>query len=109
MSKRKQKTTVYISMEGHREKCFYDFLYDIFRPRDNHVNITSCPNFGGNSDRILSQALRMKSNYDRVYAWFDEDVQLTLDLRNCLGNAWGVNIEQNVLDKDLQRTYNIKK
>lgn len=106
--KRSQKTTVYVSLEGRRERVFYDHLYDLYDPKSNNINITENPKYGGSSDIILAQAIKMKNNYKRVYAWFDEDIQLSAEIKEELSSAWGIPYTHmaNLLDRDLQRLCN---
>lgn len=107
--KRKQKTTVYISLEGKKEKAFFDFLDAIYSPKENSININLSPKYGGSSDTILRQALKMKDNYDKVYAWFDEDLKLSDEIKERLSQAWAVEkFDGNIKDCDLQSTYNLE-
>lgn len=105
--KKKVKTTVYISLEGVREKAFYDYLEEALLTKDSNINITISPKRGGTSDTILQQAIKMKDCYDRVYAWFDEDVSLSDEMRKKLAEAWGYSqFPANIKDSELQRIYN---
>lgn len=61
--KKKVKTTVYISLEGVREKAFYDYLEESLLTKDSNINITISPKRGGTSDTILQQAIKMKDCY----------------------------------------------
>ncbi|MCL2468758.1 MAG: hypothetical protein FWF24_00785 [Alphaproteobacteria bacterium] len=108
--KRKIKATVYVSLEGKRERAFFDFLYELYDPKTNNINITPSPKYGGNSSTILSQAIKKKNNYNQVYAWFDEDVSLSVEVKQALACAWGRELKdlKHVADKDLQRQLNSK-
>jgi len=108
--KRKQKTTVYVALEGKREKAFYEFLLSIYnKPHEKSKHINLDPNYGGNSNAILQRALRMKNNYNEVYAWFDEDVKLSQKSKDKLAEAWGIRrLGKEVKDLDLQEKYNSK-
>ena len=105
--RKKVKTTVYISLEGVREKAFYDYLEESLLPKSSNINITISPRRGGTSDTILQQAIKMKNCYDKVYAWFDEDVPLSNEMRQKLAEAWGYDhFCENVKDSALQGVYN---
>jgi len=112
--KRKQKKTVYISLEGYREKAFYDFLYEIHKPKENGINLNIGKNRGGSSDVILLDAIKKKNNCEEVYAWFDEDVVITNDTKRILAEHWNVPVEQiedflTTEDRELQKKYNSDK
>jgi hypothetical protein len=105
--KRKKKTTVYIVFEGKREEKFYCFLKRKYKPESVHIN--SNPEYGGSSDKIVQQALNMKNNYNKVYAWFDEDKSLSAEIRAELAKAWNIDkseLSEEVKDSDLQSEYN---
>lgn len=106
--KRPQRWTVYIVKEGERrEQGFFEFLRELYCPREHGINITSYPGNGGTSTSLLKEALRCKDNYCRVYAWFDEDVPLDNSVKIQLANVWGSQpFSSNIPDKDLQPTYN---
>ena len=70
--KRKQKTTVFVSLEGKREKVFLNFLEQLYNPSQNNIHINFSDVTGGHSNSILARAIKSSSNYDRVYAIFDE-------------------------------------
>jgi hypothetical protein len=105
--KRKQKTTVYVALEGKRERTFFDFLDNLYEPKENSINITISPRYGGSSDTILLQSIKMKNNYDKVFAWFDEDIKLSKEARDVLSQAWRVEIDNNIKDCDLQYKCNM--
>jgi hypothetical protein len=106
--KRKQKQTVYVSLEGKRERAFFDFLKDLYKPCENNINITPDKRTGGSSDTILTHALNKIHNQDKVFALFDEDVALSEEIREKLAKAWCVEggFASDVKDKDLQAAYN---
>ena len=108
--KRKQRTTVYVVKEGERrEQGFYEFLYELYLPTQHNLSITTPGHrgFGGSSDSLVSEGLRVKDNYDRVYVWFDEDVPLSPKIRKQLETAWRCRpISADILDKDLQQYCN---
>ena len=111
--KRKQRTTVYVVKEGERrEQGFYEFLYELYSPNTHNLSITTPGHkgFGGSSDSLVLAGLRVKDNYDRVYVWFDEDVPLSSEIRNLLGEAWQCGpISADICDKDLQQQCNIQR
>lgn len=109
--KRRVKWTVYLVKEGERrEQGFYEFLYNLYQPKQRGININSSKENGGSSSSLLYTALRMKNNYHRVFAWIDEDVKLSKEARNVLAQAWNVSaFPDSVKDKDLQRMYNKEK
>jgi hypothetical protein len=105
--KRKQKTTIYISFEGKREKAFFSFLEELYKPKEANIHITAYPKYGGNSDTILMQAIKMKNNYDKVYAWFDEDIALSNEIKKTLAQIWYLqDFSMKVQDSQLQVKYN---
>lgn len=109
--KRPEKWTVYVVKEGEkREQGFYEFVHDLCQPKKRDINITSSNNNGGSSSSLLYAALKMKNNYRRVFAWIDEDVKLSAEVRADLAKAWNVPpFSEEVEDKDLQRLYNKEK
>jgi hypothetical protein len=105
--KRKRKISVYIAIEGKREKEFFDFLKGIYKPEDHDIAITGEEPKGGSSDAILLKAIK-KQDYKRSIAWFDEDVPLTSQSAIELANCWNVE-EEKVLacpSKELQSKFN---
>jgi hypothetical protein len=106
--KRKQKTTVYVALEGKREKVFYDFLFSMYKPDEKLKHINFDPDCGGSPDAILQRALRTKNNYDEVYAWFDEDKKLLQKSKDESAKAWGIHhgFDKEVKDSYLQEKYN---
>lgn len=101
---RKVKTTVSVSLEGKRELAFFDYLCDLFySPETSHITVEE--KFGGDSDSIVERAIK-KSSYDKSFAWFDEDVKLSTEVRNSLGKCWMQELDASVPDKDLQKIYN---
>lgn len=106
--KRAQRWTVYIVKEGERrEQGFFEFLREIYNPRENGINITSFPGNGGTSTSLLKEALRRKDNYCRVYAWLDEDVPLDNSVKMQLAKAWGIKqFKSEISDNVLQGIYN---
>lgn len=101
---RKVKTTVSVSLEGKRELAFFDYLCDLFyNPETSHITVER--KFGGDSDSIVERAIR-KSSYDKSFAWFDEDVKLSSEVRRSLEECWRQKFDASVPDKDLQKTYN---
>ena len=111
--KRKQRTTVYVVKEGERrEQGFYEFLYELYSPTEHNLSITTPGHkgFGGSSDSLVLEGLRVKDNYDKVYVWFDEDMPLSPKIRKMLGNAWRCGtISADILDKDLQQFCNLSR
>ena len=111
--KRKQRTTVYVVKEGERrEQGFYEFLYELYSPNTHNLSITTPGHkgFGGSSDSLVLEGLRVKDNYDRVYVWFDEDVPLSPKVRKMLGNAWRCGpIAADISDKGLQHQCNLQR
>ncbi len=105
--KRKIKISRYISIEGERERKFFNFLCSLYNPKENDINIqTNSKITGGTSDSILEQAIKECNNRDKCFAWFDEDVSLSKNTRNILNGKWCCEIDKNTKDKDLQKTYN---
>ena len=101
---RKVKTTVSVSLEGKRELAYFDYLCDLFyNSETSHITVEE--KFGGDSDSIVERAIK-KSSYDKSFAWFDEDVKLSTEVRNSLGKCWMQELDASVPDKDLQKTYN---
>ncbi len=107
--KRKQKTTVFVSLEGKREKVFLNFLEQLYNPSQNNIHINFSDVTGGHSNSILARAIKSSSNYDRVYAIFDEVKPLSEDIRDSLAKIWYTDFQQIVKDKDLQQKYNVAK
>ena len=107
--KRKQKTTVFVSLEGKREKVFLNFLEQLYNPSQNNIHINFSDVTGGHSNSILARAIKSSSNYDRVYAIFDEVKPLSEDIRDSLAKIWHTDFQQIVKDKDLQQKYNVAK
>lgn len=107
--KRKQKTTVFVSLEGKREKIFLNFLEQLYNPSQNNIHINFSDITGGHSNSILARAIKSSSNYDRVYAIFDEVKPLSEEFRNSLAKIWHTDFQQTVKDKDLQQKYNAAK
>ena len=102
--RRKVKTTVSVSFEGKRELAFFEYLCDLFyNDKTRHINVDD--KFGGDSDSIVERAIR-KSSYDKSFAWFDEDVKLSPEVRKSLAKCWMQEFDPSVPDKDLQKTYN---
>ena len=102
--RRKVKTTVSVSFEGKRELSFFEYLCDLFyNDKTRHINVDD--KFGGDSDSIVERAIK-KSSYDKSFAWFDEDVKLSPEVRESLEDCWRQKFDASVPDKDLQKTYN---
>ncbi len=105
--KRKQKTTVFVSLEGKREKVFLNFLEQLYKPNENNIHINFSDVTGGHSNSILARAIKSSSNYDKVYAIFDEVKPLSEEIRSSLSKVWySDEFSSNTKDKDLQQEYN---
>ncbi len=97
---RNKKTSVFIALEGKREKTFLYFLQSLFDP-DKKINLNIHPDLGGTSNAILDRVLKAPG-YDKIYAWFDEDDKLDSDRKCELGKRWMVEINSDIEDKNLQ-------
>lgn len=102
---RNKKQSVFIALEGKREKTFLYFLQSIF-DSDKKINLNIHPDLGGTSNAILDRALRAPG-YDKIYAWFDEDDKLDSDRICELEKRWKVEINSDTNDKNLQ-SLNVK-
>ncbi len=108
---RTRKSTVYISMEGDREIVFYQYLGELYNPKNNGINITRSTNTGGTPDRVINDALK-NLHYNKTYAWFDEDTQVgnsdNFNVYEGLRKAWNINqeIDKKIPSKDLMNIYN---
>ena len=98
--KRNKKQSVFIALEGKRERTFLYFLQSIF-DSEKRINLNIHPDLGGTSNAILARALKAPG-FDKIYAWFDEDDKLYTDWKSELGKRWKVTIGASVSDKELQ-------
>ena len=98
--KRNKKQSVFIALEGKRERTFLYFLQSIF-DSEKRINLNIHPDLGGTSNAILVRALKAPG-FDKIYAWFDEDDKLDTDWKSELGKRWKVTIGASVSDKELQ-------
>lgn len=98
--KRNKKQSVFIALEGKRERTFLYFLQSIF-DSEKRINLNIHPDLGGTSNAILARALKAPG-FDKIYAWFDEDDKLDTDWKSELGKRWKVTIGASVSDKELQ-------
>lgn len=98
--KRNKKQSVFIALEGKRERTFLHFLQSVF-DSEKRINLNIHPDLGGTSNAILDRALKAPG-YDKIYAWFDEDDKLSADRKCELSERWRVDIDPNVPDKELQ-------
>lgn len=98
--KRNKKQSVFIALEGKRERTFLYFLQSIF-DSEKRINLNIHPDLGGTSNAILARALKAPG-VDKIYAWFDEDDKLDTDWKSELGKRWKVTIGASVSDKELQ-------
>lgn len=98
--KRNKKQSVFIALEGKRERNFLYFLQSVFDP-EGRINLNIHPDLGGTSNAILDRALKAPG-YDKIYAWFDEDDKLSADRKSELSVRWRVDIDSDVQDKELQ-------
>lgn len=108
---RTRKSTVYISMEGDREIVFYQYLVELYNPKNNGINITRSPNTGGTPDRVINDTLK-NLHYNKTYAWFDEDTPIgnsdNFNVYEGLRVAWNLKeeIDITIPSKDLMNIYN---
>ena len=98
--KRNKKQSVFIALEGKRERTFLYFLQSIF-DSEKRINLNIHPDLGGTSNAILARALKAPG-FDKIYAWFDDDDKLDTDWKSELGKIWKVTIGASVSDKELQ-------
>ena len=112
--KRVRKLTVFGCVEGDREKCFLDFLREIYQPDANNIALYPELSAGGTPDRIVTSALQ-KCDRDKSFAWFDEDFEpnypLSREVRESLAIYWNIPNGQKTEFykcplKDLQNRYN---
>lgn len=99
--KRKKEKTVFIVLEGKREKVFIDYLVELFDSQKT-IKLKFHPDFGGSSDAILDRALK-NCFYDKVFVLFDEDTSLSRDRIEVLETFWHINIPSGTQDRDLYR------
>lgn len=99
--KRKKEKTVFVVLEGKREKYFIDHLVELFDPQKT-VKLKFHPDFGGSSDAILDRALK-NCFYDKVFVLFDEDTALSKDRIEILKNCWHTDIPSNTQDRNLYK------
>jgi len=116
-NKRKQKITVFGSVEGHREEVFINFLTIIYKPNDNNINFRAINNdkkSGGSPDSIVLSAIK-ECHRHKTFAWFDEDFEphnpLTEALRQKLFVSWKLTeaVRNELFEcpmKDLQSSFN---
>jgi len=98
--KRNKKQSVFIALEGKRERTFLYFLQSVFES-EKRINLNIHPDLGGTSNAILDRALKAPG-YDKIYAWFDEDDKLDNDRKCELEKRWRVEINPDTDDKNLQ-------
>lgn len=95
--KRKRKSTVYSSYEGHREGLFLEFLINLYQTNEKDISITSNHSRGGNPDSIVNFALK-NNDRDKVFAWFDEDFEprnpLSKETKESLAKCWNISKKQ---------------
>jgi len=95
MTKSKKKRnlflTVYATIEGEkRELILFKILQDIYLDRKK-IKLTINPVHGGNPNFLLNSATRYISfNYNRMFVWIDEDIDLNRDSRETLCKYWCV-------------------
>ena len=113
MAKKKRKTKIsrYIAIEGEREKVFYDFLYDLYKPENNNIHIKLSKINGGNQVSILNKAIKEINNRNMCYVWLDDDFKIKNNDKNkefidSLNSLWGTKIDYTTQYKDLQKIYN---
>ena len=111
--KRKIKKSRYLSLEGERERVLYEFLHNLYKPKDNNINIQKSNIDGGDQLHILDKATKECNNgRDMCIAWFDDDFKINGEKKQhenfikALSNAWNCEIEKDIEYKDLQKKYN---
>ena len=110
--KRKIKKSRYLSLEGERERILYEFLHNLYKPKDNNINIQKSNIDGGDQLHILDKTAKECNNgRDMCIAWFDDDFKIKnkdqhKNFIKALSNAWNCEIEKDIEYKDLQKTYN---
>ena len=109
--KRKERISRYIAIEGEREKVFYDFLYDLYKPENNNIHIKLSKINGGNQVSILDKAIKEINNRNMCYVWLDDDFKIKNNDKNkefidSLNSLWGTKIDYTTQYKDLQKIYN---
>jgi len=87
--KRSRKITVYAAVEGKTELALLEYLEEIYTDRAE-VNITENPSKGGSSDKIVCDAIDNANKYQRCFAWFDEDMNLSGATRKKLVRCWNL-------------------
>ncbi len=103
--KRKKEKTIFVVVEGIREKIFIEFLAELFDPNQT-IKLKFHPEYGGSSDAILDRALK-NDFYNKVFAIFDEDDKLSKDRIDILKLRWGEQIPSSVNDSLLYK-YNTR-
>jgi hypothetical protein len=83
--KRKRKTTVFGAIEGQEEALLLEYLKEVYR--DDSIVVKTNPPKGGSPEKVLAYALK-SNDRDRVFAWFDEDKDLSQDARKGLIKPW---------------------
>ena len=108
--KRKEKITVYACAEGDREVLFLQFLEELYDLDKQNINLKIKPLSGGDANYIVDFTLRNGNNYDRSFAWFDEDFDpensIQKDTRIALASHWRIDADSQFLQESLKNLQN---
>lgn len=67
--KRNKKQSVFIALEGKRERTFLHFLQSVFDPA-GRINLNIHPDLGRTSNAILDRALKAPEHYKPLASIF---------------------------------------